>query len=170
MSRPQPYDELNIGDRWRSQGRTITQSDVVNFACVTGDFDPLHVDHETARESNFGQPIAHGLLGLSFVAGLGLHSPWAATVAFTGIQQWQFHRPLYVGDTVHVITEILDKHPHGRRQGAVTWKRQLVNQKDEVVQEGTFQTLVAMAHAVKHKIGKLNTESESDKGLRVASA
>ena len=46
MSRPQPYDELNIGDRWRSQGRTITQADVVNFACVTGDFDPLHVDHE----------------------------------------------------------------------------------------------------------------------------
>jgi len=72
--------------------------------------------------------------------------------------------------TVHVITEILDKHPHGRRQGAVTWKRQLVNQKDEVVQEGTFQTLVAHGPRVKHKIGKLNTESESDKGLRVASA
>ena len=162
MSRPQSYDELAIGDRWRSQARTITQADVVNFACVTGDFDPLHVDHEAARQSSFGQPIAHGLLGLSFVAGLGLHSPWAATVAFTGIQEWRFHKPLYVGDTVHVITEILDKRPHGRRQGAVTWKRQLVNQKDEIVQEGTFQTLVAMAHAVTHKIGKLDVESKGD--------
>ncbi len=168
MSRPQCYDELAIGDRWRSQGRTITQADVVNFACVTGDFDPLHVDHEAARESTFGQPIAHGLLGLSFVAGLGLHSPWAATVAFTGIQEWQFRKPLYVGDTVHVITEILDKRPHGRRQGAVTWKRQLVNQKDEIVQEGTFQTLVAMAHAVTHKIGKLNTEGAGEQVFRVA--
>ncbi len=167
MSRPQSYDELTIGDRWRSQARTITQADVVNFACVTGDFDPLHVDHETARTSTFGQPIAHGLLGLSFVAGLGLHSPWAATVAFTGIQEWRFHKPLYVGDTVHVITEILDKRPHGRRQGAVTWKRQLTNQKDEVVQEGTFQTLVAMAHAVTHKIGKIGGASD-EQVFRVA--
>jgi acyl dehydratase len=168
MSHPLSYDELAIGDRWRSQARTITQADVVNFACLTGDFDPLHVDHETARASTFGQPIAHGLLGLSFVAGLGLHSPWAATVAFTGLQDWRFHRPLCVGDTVHVITEILDKRPHGRRQGAITWKRQLVNHKDEVVQEGVFQTLVAMAHAVTHKIGKLNPQGGAEPVIRVA--
>jgi acyl dehydratase len=168
MSHPQSYDELAIGDRWRSQARTITQADVVNFACITGDFDPLHVDHETAKQSTFGQPIAHGLLGLSFVAGLGLHSPWAATVAFTGIHEWRFLKPLYVGDTVHVITEVLDKHPHGRRQGAITWKRQLLNQKDEVLQEGVFQTLVAMAHAATHKIGKLPSEGEAEKAIRVA--
>ena len=115
MSKPLPYDELHVGDRWRSQSRTITEADVVGFAGITGDFDPLHVDHETARKSPFGKPIAHGLLGFSYVAGLGLHSLWAATVALTGIRQWQLLKPVYVGDTVHVVTEILDKHPSGRR-------------------------------------------------------
>lgn len=168
MSKPLPFDELHIGDRWRSQSRTITEADVVLFAGITGDFDPLHVDHETARKSHYGKPIAHGLLGLSYVAGLGLHSPWAATVAFTGIRQWQFLKPVYVGDTVHVVTEILDKQRRGRRQGGITWKRQLVNQKDEVVQEGIFDTLVAMAHAVSHKIGKLTPETPKEKPYRVA--
>ncbi len=168
MSKPLPFDELHIGDRWRSQSRTITEADVVIFAGATGDFDPLHVDHETARKSHFGRPIAHGLLGLSYVAGLGLHSPWAATVAFTGIRQWQFLKPVYIGDTVHVVTEILDKQGRGRRQGGITWKRQLVNQEDEVVQEGIFDTLVAMAHAVRHKIGKLTPETPEETPYRVA--
>jgi acyl dehydratase len=158
MSNPLPYDELHVGDRWRSQARTITEADVVNFACITGDFDPLHVDHETAQQSPFGRPIAHGLLGLSFTAGLGLHSPWAATVAFIGLKDWRFIKPLFIGDTVHVVTEVLDMQPRGRRQGAVTWKRQLLNQDGEIVQEGTFETLVAMAHAVNQKIGKLTPQ------------
>jgi 3-hydroxybutyryl-CoA dehydratase len=167
MSKPLSYDELQIGDRWRSQARTVTETDVVNFACLTGDFDPLHVDHETARNSAFGRPIAHGLLGMSLVAGLGLHSPCAATVAFTGLRDWRFLKPLLVGDTVHVVTEVLDKQPRGRRQGAVTWKRQLLNQDEEVVQEGVFETLVAMAHAVANKVGKQPPQT-AEPAVRVA--
>jgi 3-hydroxybutyryl-CoA dehydratase len=166
MSHPLSYDELQVGDRWRSQARTVTEADVVNFACLTGDFDPLHVDHETARQSPFGRPIAHGLLGLSFTAGLGLHSPWAATVAFVGIREWRFIKPLFIGDTVHVVTEVLEKEPRGRRQGAITWKRQLCNQEGQIVQEGIFETLVAMGHAVTHKIGKLSTQPSE--AVRVA--
>jgi acyl dehydratase len=61
---------------------------------------------------------------------------------FTRVLDWRFMRPIYIGDTVHVQTFVLDKRPSGRRRGIVTWKRQLVNQHNEVVQEGTTETMV----------------------------
>lgn len=138
------FEELEMGASWTSQGRTITETDVVQFAGMTGDFNPLHVDHEHARNTPFRQVIAHGLLGLSWVAGLGSHSPQARTEAFLGIENWEFLHPLFIGDTVHVVTHVLEKHPSGRRRGKVIWLRELVNQKDQVVQKGHFVTLVAL--------------------------
>ncbi|MBI1903297.1 MAG: MaoC family dehydratase N-terminal domain-containing protein [Planctomycetia bacterium] len=150
MNEPLYFEELVPGTVWRSHTRTITESDIVNFACLTGDFDPLHVDHEFARKSPYGRPIAHGLFGLALVAGMGIHAPWASTVSFVQVREWKFLEPIGVGDTVRVITEILDKTPRGRRQGIVVWRRQLVNQSGSVVQEGVFETLVALSHTKTH--------------------
>lgn len=143
MTEPLYFDQLSVGDRWRSRARTVTQADVVNFAGLTGDYDPLHTDHEFAKQTPFGQPIAHGLLGLSMVAGLGSHYPLVQTVAFVAIHQWEFLLPIYFGDTVHAVNEVTGLQPSGRRRGTVLWKRQLVNQKGQVVQAGVFETLVA---------------------------
>jgi 3-hydroxybutyryl-CoA dehydratase len=137
------FEDLGVGDQLTSHGRTITETDVVNFAGMTGDYDPLHVDREYAAGTPFGKPIAHGLLGLSFVAGLGSHSPSVATVAFVAIQNWEFRRPTHIGDTVHVRSEILATRPNGRRCGSVTWKRELINNDGLVVQSGIFETLVS---------------------------
>ncbi len=145
MSQPLHFEDLNVGDSWKSLGRTVTEADVVNFAGMTGDYDPLHVDHEYARSTPFGKPIAHGLLGLSWVAGLGSHSPTVRTIAFLRIAKWEFLRPIYVGDTVHVENEVIEKSLKGRRSGHITWCRRLYNQCDEVLQEGHFETLVAVA-------------------------
>ena len=142
------FDELEIGQSWESRARTITETDVMNFAGLTGDFDPLHVDFESAKQSPFGKPIAHGLLGLSLVAGLGSNFPRVHTDAFVAVQDWQFLKPIFFGDTVHVWNEVIDKRAHGRRRGLVRWKRQLVNQRNEVVQEGIFETLVSMSVVV----------------------
>lgn len=142
--RPLFFNEIEIGDEWRSSARTLTETDLVMFAGLTGDFDPLHTDHEFARNTPFGRPIAHGLFGMSLVAGLGSHSPWMRTVAFTRILDWRFMRPMFVGDTVAASTRVLAKTPHGRRHGLVTWLRQLVNQSNEVVQEGTVETMVQL--------------------------
>ena len=138
------YEDLNAGDRWTSRARTITESDIINFAGLTGDFDPLHVDHEFAKQTPFGKPIAHGLLGLSFLAGLASQCPAVRTLAFSSLRDWQFLAPIYIGDTVHAVTEVVDKLTNGRRSGKITWNRQLVNQDEQTVQSGVFETLVAV--------------------------
>jgi gluconate kinase len=65
------------------------------------------------------------------------------TKAFLGIGEWKFLQPLFIGDTVHVKTEVINLNSKNRRQGRVTWLRQLVNQADEVIQQGEFETIVA---------------------------
>ncbi len=142
MSQPLYFDELHVSDHWESRARTITEADVVNFACMTGDFDPLHVDHEFARQTPFRKPIAHGLLGLSWMAGLSTTAPYVKTAAFVAIREWRFLQPAYIGDTVHVVTEVVELIPKGRRRGQVVWRRKLVNQSGVVLQEGLLDTLV----------------------------
>lgn len=145
------FDQLRIGDRWKSPARTITESDISNFAGLTGDFDPLHMDHEYAKNTPFGKPIAHGLLGLAFVAGLSSQCPAVRTAAFVTIRNWEFLRPAFIGDTVHVVTEVVDLQAKGRRRGRVAWKRDLVNQRGETVQTGILETLVAVSTATEGK-------------------
>ncbi|MCR9291757.1 MAG: MaoC/PaaZ C-terminal domain-containing protein [bacterium] len=136
-------EDIQPGLTWKSPGRTVTESDIVSFAGMTGDFDPLHVDHEFAAETPYGRPIAHGLLGLSFMAGLSSSCPRMRTLAFVRIDDWSFHKPIYVGDTVHVVTEVESITPRGRRSGEVVWFRKLVNQRGECVQSGRLVTLVS---------------------------
>lgn len=143
--RPLFFDEVDVGDAWRSPGRTITETDVVNFAGMTGDYNPLHVDHEFARSTPFGRPIAHGLLGMAFAAGLGSASPSMQTAAFVRIVDWKFLKPIFVGDTIVIETEIAAMQPHGRKRGLITWRRRIVNQHGDVLQEGTAETLVLYA-------------------------
>ena len=84
------FDDLELGCEWESLGRTITQSDIVNFAGVSGDFNPIHMDHEFAASTPFRQPIAHGLLVLSISSGLGLFAPPVRTIAFIQFKEWFF--------------------------------------------------------------------------------
>src|SRR5579885_1083507 len=94
------FDDLVIGQEWRSPGRTVTETDIVNFAGLSGDFNPIHMDHAFARRTPFRRPIAHGLLVLSLGSGLGLFSPPMRTLAVLTIREWQFKEPVFVGDTL----------------------------------------------------------------------
>ena len=137
------FDDLHIGDEWVSPARTVTETDVVAFAGISGDFNPLHMDHETARAGAFGQPVAHGLLGLAMVSGLSMHAPLVATLAFVAIDRWDFLKPIAFGDTVHVLTRVDSITPRARnRRAEVVWHRQLINQRGETVQDGLTRTLV----------------------------
>ena len=142
------FEDLTVGQVWLSPRRTVTESDVIQFASMTGDFNPLHVDYDFASKSHYRQPVAHGLLGLSWVAGLGSHFPSVQTLAFTAVRDWEFCRPLFFGDTVFVETTCVEKVESGRRSGKVIWLRKLLNQDKQVVQRGAFETLVAIRSAV----------------------
>jgi acyl dehydratase len=140
---PLGFDDLAVDDEWESGCRTITEADVVNFAGISGDFNPLHVDHEFARRGPFGKPVAHGLLALAVASGLASQAPRVATLAFLGILEWRFLQPIAFGDTIRVISRVVALEPGSQgRRGVVTWHRRLVNQNGETVQEGRTQTLV----------------------------
>ena len=143
-------EDLQIGDSWPSGEREITADDVADFALLTGDHDPLHEDGGMA--SPFGEPVVHGLLGLSVLAGLSSSRPDVATLALVGISDWQFESPIFFGDIVSVRTEVLEIQQHGRRAGRVTWIRELVNQHRRVVQRGRFVTLVAARTRIRRDV------------------
>jgi 3-hydroxybutyryl-CoA dehydratase len=137
------FDDLVVGDEWESPRRTVTPADVVLFAGISGDFNPIHVDHHAAGRGPFGQPVAHGLLGLSIASGLLSQAPRLDTIAFLAILEWRFHQPILFGDTIHGISRVEALEPSGNgRRGVVTWYRRVYNQDDRLVQEGRTQTLV----------------------------
>lgn len=135
------FENLSVGDVWYSAWRDVTGDDVAEFAVLTGDDDPLHTS--AAADSPFGRPVAHGLLGLSLMAGLSSQAPKVATLALTEISDWRFEKPIFFGDQVRVMTQVEAIAPHGRRAGRVVWMRQLLNQDDRVVQQGRIVSLVS---------------------------
>lgn len=138
------YEDLAVGQTWVSPTRDITADDVAAFSELTGDFDPLHKGEDgSGLHSPFGRPVAHGLLGLSVLAGLSTEFPRAATLALVGISDWQFDNPIFFGETVHVVTEVTGIQAHGRRAGRVTWLRKLISDDGRTLQQGSFVTLVA---------------------------
>jgi acyl dehydratase len=137
------FNDIEVGQEWTSLGRTVTQTDIINFAGVSGDFNPIHIDHDFARSTLFRQPIAHGLLVFSMASGLGLFAPPMRTLAFMSIREWNFREPVFIGDTLRVRTKVLEKQAKGRgKRGLVTWQRQVLNQDGKTVQEGITITLV----------------------------
>jgi acyl dehydratase len=136
-------DDLAVGQQWESQGRTITEADIVGFAGLSGDYNPIHVDHEFARTTTFKRPIAHGLLVLSISSGLCLSAPMVRVLAVLDLAEWNFRAPVHIGDTIRVQSEIVDKEVRGRgRLGVITWKRRVLNQDGKLVQEGLCRVVV----------------------------
>jgi 3-hydroxybutyryl-CoA dehydratase len=151
------FENLNVGDRWLSPWREVTGDDVAEFAVLTGDEDPLHTTGVV--DSPFGRPVAHGLLGLSLMAGMSSQHPRVATLALTEVLDWRFDKPIYFGDQIRVLTEVESLATHGRRAGRVVWKRQLLNQDDRVVQQGKIVTLVARGQRPEKNASDLQRDS-----------
>lgn len=139
------FEEFQIGQRILSPGRTITESDIVTFAGLSGDFNQIHTDAEYSKVSPFGQRVAHGLLGLSIASGLALRTGVleGTVMAFREIGEWKFVKPVFIGDTIHVEMEVAETKAFPRLGGgAVTIAIQVENQRDEVVMKGNWITLV----------------------------
>jgi acyl dehydratase len=115
----------------------------VLFAGLSGDFNVLHTDAEFMKQSVYGERIAHGLLGLAMQAGLFTRATQAyATLAFVGLR-WKFKVPIKIGDTIRLRARVTAKRDTSKPdRGLVTVERHVVNQRDEVVQEGETDLIV----------------------------
>ena len=137
------FDDIEVGEEYESPGRTVTEADIVIFAGLSGDYNVLHTDAEFMKQSIFGERIAHGLLGLAIQSGLLTRGMQAyATLAFVGLR-WKFKGPIKIGDTIRVRAKVTGKKETSKPdRGVVTLERQVVNQRDEVVQEGETDLMV----------------------------
>jgi acyl dehydratase len=138
------FEELQVGDSMVTPGRTITETDLVNFCGLSGDFNQLHSNEEYARQSPFGKRIAHGMLGLSVASGLASRLGFmeGTAEAFMGLE-WKFKHPLYIGDTVHLRAVVTNKREVKRLNGGlVVFRLELLNQDHVVLQQGEWTLLM----------------------------
>jgi acyl dehydratase len=138
--RPSVFYDIEEGETDVTQGRTITEADVTNFAGVSGDFNHLHTDEERMGDSMFGERIAHGMLVVSAATGLlwqeRTPEEREAVVAFYGLDELRFRQPVYIGDTIRVETEVLETREQeegGPGSGTVRNRVEIKNQRDQTV-------------------------------------
>jgi len=138
------FEDFEEGYEVISPGRTITETDVVMFAALSGDYNPLHTDVEYAKNTVFGERIAHGLLGLAIASGLAARLGFTeGTVeAFLSLE-WSFKAPIKIGDTVYFTAKVARKKAMKRLGGGIIiLDVALLNQRGETVQKGRWTALV----------------------------
>lgn len=133
------WEEWEIGAEYESPARTVTEADIVLFAGLSGDYNPLHVNEEYCKQTIFGGRIAHGPLVYAIAAGLlfQLHLYDDTLIAFLGFENLKFTNPVKPGDTIHARIKVLEKRETSRPdRGVMKRQLQVLNQRGEVVQEG----------------------------------
>ena len=141
------FDEIEVGDTLITHRRTITETDIVNFAGISGDYFYAHMDDIAARESIFEKRVAHGYFVLSAAAGLFVDPAPGPVLANYGLENLRFVKPVYAGDTIQVRLTCKQKTaketpPDVIPQGVVAWDVEVTNQDKEPVAVYTILTLV----------------------------
>jgi 3-hydroxybutyryl-CoA dehydratase len=138
------FEDFIVGEDLMTHGRTISRADVVNFAGVSGDFDALHLDTEYGKTTVFGQNLVHGLCVLAVASGLvGATGIYGNIMAFYSMDKWDFRTPLFFDDTVRVKVRVQSKKEGSKAdRGIVCLGLEVMNQRDEVLQQGTWNILV----------------------------
>jgi 3-hydroxybutyryl-CoA dehydratase len=152
------FDELAVGERFATRGRTIGEADVMGFATLTGDTHPQHTDAEWAAGSRFGERIAHGLLVLSYAAGLVPLEP-ERVVALRRVGDAVFKQPVKIGDTIHVEGEVTSKAKLDPGHGLVETRWRVINQRGKLVLRVTVE-LVWKSSATKRPVEEPRTAAQ----------
>jgi len=132
------WEDWEIGAEFESPARTVTEADIVMFAALSGDYNPLHINEEYARTTQFGTRIAHGPLVYALAAGLlfQLHLYDDTLIAFLGFENLKFTKPVIAGDTIHAVIKVSEKRETSRPdRGVMKRELRVLNQRQEVVQE-----------------------------------
>lgn len=140
------FEEYEAGMSAATDGRTITEADVVAFAGLSGDFNPMHTNAVFAADTMFEQRVAHGALVFSIATGLMYRTRIleGTVMAFRSIDEWKFSQPVFLGDTVHCELEVAEtKEAKRLGGGSVIISVKVINQDGKIVQKGKLNILVA---------------------------
>ena len=138
------FEDFELGQKGITAGRTITESDITAFAGLSGDFNAIHTDAEFAKNTPFGQRVAHGLLSLSIASGLAVQTGvlGANVIAFREVNEWKFIKPVFIGDTIKVELEVVElKYLPRMHAGSVVLSATLLNQDNEITMKGRWTVL-----------------------------
>jgi len=138
------FEEFEVDAVMRTRGRTITEADLVQFAGLTGDYNPMHTDAEYSKDSFMGQRVAHGMLTVSYAVGqayqLGILE--RTVLGFRGLEM-KFSNPVYIGDTIHAELKVVETKPAKRLGGGVvTLDMRIVKQDGKIAQKGSLTLLM----------------------------
>ena len=139
------FEAFEVGQKMVTRGRTITESDIVQFGALTGDFNPMHFDDDYMQEHMLGKRVAHGMLTLSYAVGQAFQLGFMeqTVLSFRGLEM-KFSIPIFIGDTVHVELEVTETKPAARLGGGlVTLDVRIINQERKAVQKGSWTVLMA---------------------------
>jgi acyl dehydratase len=139
------FEDVEVGFRFETPRRTVTEADLVAFAGVSGDFNPLHTDAVFAAATMYGERIAHGALVLSLATGLrqrvGLFD--GTLIGLLEIRSWRFLAPVRIGDTIRVRNEVSELRRTSKPdRGVMVQRVEVVNQDEAVVGEGELVMLL----------------------------
>jgi 3-hydroxybutyryl-CoA dehydratase len=140
------FEEFEVGQSFTTVGRTVTESDIVTFAGMSGDYNQIHTDGAFSQGTPYGQRIAHGLLGLSIASGLAMRTGIleGTVLAFREINDWKFSRPIFIGDTIHVDIEVKETKAIPRLGGGtIVISLDVKNQRQETTMKGNWTALIA---------------------------
>ena len=137
------FEDFALDEELVSSSRTVTSTDIVNFACISGDFNEVHSNFEYCKDTPFGEPIAHGPLIYAIAGGL-----WHASgvnegtiIAMLGVNDWKLLSPVKHGDTIHLVAKVVAKKETSKPdRGVVTFDRRIVKQDGTIVQ--TMRTTI----------------------------
>jgi len=138
------FEDFEVGASSTSRSRTITETDIVNFAGLSGDFVELHMSETYAAQGPFGRRIAHGALIFSISTGLMIQmgEVYSTAIAFYGVDKLRFVKPVFIGDTIHVVKKVIAKDQKGPDRGVITSETTVLNQNKEAVVVYTDKLLV----------------------------
>jgi len=139
------FEEFSVGQKIITVGRTISEDAIFTFAGLTGDYNEIHTNAEFSRKTQFGQRIAHGLLGLSVATGLIMRTGFleGTVLAFREINEWKFIKPFFIGDTLTAELSVTETKALPRiGGGSITAAIAVKNQDDEICQRGSLNLLV----------------------------
>ena len=143
MSRGKFFSEFKVGEEFKTARRTITETDVVLFSGLSGDYNPLHTDKVFAEQTPFGQRIAHGMLVTSISTGLAnaLGVFEGTTIALLQ-QSFSYKDPTFLGDTIHLILRVANVKPSSKGgKGVVTFESEIIKQDGTIVNKGEWVVL-----------------------------